>query len=114
MINKLRAATDTIREVAGYYCLLILVSTLVIMYADGNPLWKSLYWSVMTSTTVGYGDIVPKSPLAEADAMFTAIFSVFGIGPLLIARLIELFIGNKDMDHLKQQIADLTELVKNK
>ena len=112
MIHKLRAATDTIREVAGYYCLLIAISTSIFVYADGNAWWESLYWSVMTSTTVGYGDISPKSQLAETDAMLTAIFSVFGIGPLLIARLIEFFIGNDDMVHVKQELAEMKDLIR--
>lgn len=30
----------------------------------------SMYWAIVTMTTVGYGDITPKSPLGQAIASF--------------------------------------------
>ena len=53
----------------------------------------SLYFSVVTITTLGYGDITPVHPWARATVMLEAV-----IGPLylaiLVARLVSLGIEN--------------------
>ena len=62
----------------------------VFVYLD-NPLrrqqgmsvldWsEGLYWSVMTLTTVGYGDIVPQTPYARMFALFTALLGATTLG----------------------------------
>jgi hypothetical protein len=47
---------------------------------------EGLYWSVMTSTTVGYGDIVPQTPYARLLSLFDAVLGVTLMG--VIAGLI--------------------------
>jgi len=37
---------------------------------------EGLYWSIMTSTTVGYGDIVPQTPYARLLSLFDAVLGV--------------------------------------
>jgi voltage-gated potassium channel Kch len=37
---------------------------------------EGLYWSVITSTTVGYGDIVPYTPYGRMFALFDALLGV--------------------------------------
>jgi hypothetical protein len=59
--------------------------------ADGDPFWVQLnYFSFVTLTTLGYGDIAPVAPLARSLAMFEAIIGPLFIG-ILIARLISEF-----------------------
>ncbi len=41
---------------------------------------EGLYWSVLTSTTVGYGDIVPQTPYARMFALFDALLGVTLMG----------------------------------
>jgi hypothetical protein len=41
---------------------------------------EGLYWSIMTSTTVGYGDIVPQTPYARLLSLFDAILGVTLMG----------------------------------
>jgi hypothetical protein len=47
---------------------------------------EGLYWSIITSTTVGYGDIVPQTPYARMLALFNASLGVTLMG--VIAGLI--------------------------
>ena len=61
--------------------------------ADGKPillLWNdAIYFSISTITTVGYGDIIPRSAWARATCMLEAIVGVF-ITIVFIARLASL------------------------
>src|SRR5690242_1763112 len=41
---------------------------------------EGLYWSVLTLTTVGYGDIVPQTPYARMFALFNAVLGVTLMG----------------------------------
>lgn len=44
------------------------------------PLWNFLYFSAVTITTLGYGDILPNSTLVRVLVMFETIFGVVIIG----------------------------------
>jgi hypothetical protein len=41
---------------------------------------EGFYWSVLTLTTVGYGDIVPQTPYARMFALFNAVLGVTLMG----------------------------------
>jgi voltage-gated potassium channel Kch len=49
------------------------------------------YFSFITLTTTGYGDIVPRSPLARTFAMLEAVMGQFYLA-VLVARLVGLHI----------------------
>ncbi|PID61692.1 MAG: ion transporter [Ignavibacteriae bacterium] len=42
---------------------------------------RSIYWAIVTLTTVGYGDISPQTPLGQA---FAAIIMIFGYGIIAV------------------------------
>ncbi len=55
-----------------------------------NSLTDALYFSVVTMTTLGYGDITPISSHAKLLVIFqvsSGLLLLFGVFPLLIARL---------------------------
>ncbi|MGI9390099.1 MAG: ion channel [Boseongicola sp.] len=63
----------------------------------GNSRWNSewLYFSFVTMTTLGYGDIAPVSAIARALAYMQAVFGQFYIA-ILVAGLVGAFISHRD------------------
>ena len=43
---------------------------------------ETMWWSLITLTTVGYGDVSPISPLGKIIGAFTAIMGVFSVALL--------------------------------
>ena len=52
-----------------------------------NSIWASLYFSGMTITTTGYGDLAPVDPFARASALVESVSGVFFIALSLAAYL---------------------------
>lgn len=50
------------------------------MLGEGAPFNTSLYWVIVTSSTIGYGDVVPTSP---AMRWFTSFYSIVATGAML-------------------------------
>lgn len=48
--------------------------------AEGNHLVNAVYCSVMTLTTVGYGDICPSEDMTHEGRLFIILISFFGLG----------------------------------
>lgn len=61
---------------------MISIGTVGIHYLEGFSWFDSVYFSIETVTTVGYGDLTPKTTRGK---MFTAVFMLLGVGTVLYA-----------------------------
>lgn len=68
----------------GLALIAMLVASTFLYWAEGDvqpdkfgSIPRALWWSVVTLTTVGYGDVYPVTPLGK---IFAAILAVGGIG----------------------------------
>jgi len=103
-MHKLRAATDTLKELALLYALLLLAFTFLFMLLERHDFLTSLYWAGATATSTGYGDIAPKSFGGQILAFVLMHISIFGVAPLIIVRLIDRLNENRDAFTHEEQI----------
>lgn len=111
-MNKLQAATDTLKELALAYVTLLLVFTLLFMAIEGHSFANSLYWAGTTATSTGYGDISPKTTAGEMLALALMHLSIFGIAPLIVVRLIERINQDRDAFTHEEQVRILESLAR--
>jgi len=64
--------------------------------ADQMKVLDLLYYTFVTMTTLGYGDIAPVGPLARAVAYLTAIAGQFYIA-ILVGMVVGLYLSQQDM-----------------
>lgn len=77
--NKVSIFLHTNGFIYVLYCSIVLIifSSIVIMFVEDKSFADSLWWSIVTVTTVGYGDISPTSTVGRFVAV---ILMFFGIG----------------------------------
>lgn len=77
---RTRRRLDATTSLDGWAGLIVLaylsVGTVVMSLAEEWSTRDALYWAISTLTTVGYGDLVPKSSAAK---LFTCVYVVSGV-----------------------------------
>lgn len=85
------------------YALLLVVSSLLIKMVEpeGSALTRfdqALWWSIVTSTTVGYGDLFPASDPGKIVAVLLPMFMGIGLGAAFITHVASTFIERRDKE----------------
>jgi voltage-gated potassium channel len=109
-VTKLQAATDTIKEVVALYIALVLITAGLFSFIEGASLADSIYWAITTSTSTGYGDVLPKTLASKLVAGFLMITSIFVIAPMVVVRMIDKLNVNRDAFSHEEQVAMMAEL----
>jgi len=69
------------RLVLLYFVVSVFIAVIGFTYFEGRSFSESLYWAIVTLTTVGYGDI---TPVTFAGRMFSLFVMILGIGTIAI------------------------------
>ncbi|NOD78501.1 MULTISPECIES: ion channel [unclassified Ruegeria] len=97
-LGLFRALAGALTDVRSLHLLamsasLVFVSTSFYVLVEGWSILDAAYFSVVTMSTVGYGDIAPTTAMGK---VFTMIFTVAGIGIFVatITTVASIFVGN--------------------
>ena len=90
--------------------IIIVIGAVIISTIEGISLEDALWWSFVTFTTVGYGDVLLKTQLGR---IFAVILKIIGIGVIgVITTTITLYIVNSD-NYKSHIIEDIKEKLDN-
>ena len=79
-VFKQTMKSPEIRIIGGIFVSLIILGTFFYHYYEALRWLDALYFSVVTLSTVGYGDF---SPQTDAGKVFTMVYILIGIGILV-------------------------------
>jgi voltage-gated potassium channel len=75
---------------------LIVISAAVIAHVEKLPFGEAIYFSFITGLTIGYGDIVVKTPLGRMIAVLLGLIGIVFTGLMVAAALRAVGKGMKD------------------
>ncbi len=78
LVEVLRAALGdaTFRVVVVSIVTLLTTATILYSVVEGWSVLDSVYFSVITGLTIGYGDLVPHDPVSKIFTVFYALLAV--------------------------------------
>ncbi len=93
--------------------LLVVVGSVGFHLLEGRSLFDSLYFTVITLTTIGYGDVVPNTPEGRIFTMFLALSGVFilfyaatSVIRIMVTGELRKILGRQQMERTLSQMKD--------
>lgn len=80
--------TGNLRQIVVVYVTSLLLAAVLFSLFEHRSLGDSLWWSVVTALTIGYGDIAPATVGGRTVSILFQHFWIFGIAPLVIANIL--------------------------
>ena len=107
IIKLLKAIWHAVRRDDDFRILLVLLlmllasGTYFYWHVEGWSVVDALYFCFMTMSTIGYGDLVPTSPLSK---MFTMVFATLSIGlfAAIVAKMVIVTVSDKKQSRARK------------
>jgi voltage-gated potassium channel len=80
--------TGSLRRIVIAYVASLLAAAALFALFEHRSFGDSLWWSVVTALTIGYGDISPATVGGRVVSIAFQHFWIFGIAPLVIANIL--------------------------
>lgn len=117
-IGKIKNKLDRFLHTNGFIYMiyisltLILSSSFIMMYVEKQSFFDALWWSIVTCTTVGYGDISPATPFGRVVAIFLMIFGI-GFISMLTGTITTFFSQKSKSNNNNSVTIDISEITKD-
>ena len=69
-----------LRGLLGIQLILVLLGGIGFAFCEGRPIGQGIYFSLITATTVGYGDISPATAFGQCISVFIALVGTIHFG----------------------------------
>ncbi|ECL7895386.1 potassium channel family protein [Listeria innocua] len=94
------------------FVLLVIVIPVPMVFIEPeiNNYPDALWWAIVTATTVGYGDIVPVTPIGRILASIMMLFGIAFIG-MITSTLTNFFRAKKTATSSTQRASKITQLI---
>lgn len=106
LAKALHASRPKITVFLGAVFTIVLIVGTLMFLVEGEQngftsIPKGVYWAVVTLTTVGYGDIVPQTPIGQ---FLSAIIMIMGYGVIAVPTgIVSVELSRIDKDHVTTQ-----------
>ena len=102
--GTLTCMTQRLTLLALVYVGALLCAALVFDLTEGRDIWSSLWWAIVTATTVGYGDLSPTTVTGRFVAIVLMHLTTLLVMPLLTAEIAAKLIVDSDaFTHAEQE-----------
>ena len=85
------------------YIASVIASSLLFSYFENKTFLEGLWWSCVTSLTIGYGDIFPVTTGGKITGALFGHFWIFGIIPMIVANIVSNLLENRDLFSNEEQ-----------
>lgn len=116
MIKKIfYRCTDSVWELMFLYLSVLLSSSYLYSYIEGKTLFEGLWWGVVTSMTVGYGDMYPATVHGKILGISLMFIMAFFILPMIIAKMVEVLrqdrdkFSNEEQEEIRKLLIEIKE-----
>jgi hypothetical protein len=91
-----------LKSVLLFLITLVVISAAVISHVEDLPFGEALYFSFITGLTIGYGDIVVKTPFARLVAVLLGLIGMITSGIMVAASIRAVERSLEELGLLKQ------------